>query len=452
MTLATPFGATMLSHEDNELLARIGPGTGTGDLMRQYWMPILISHELPHPDCAPLRVKVLGEALIAFRTSEGRVGLLGEHCPHRGASLYFARSENCYLQCVYHGWKFDADGNCLETPNEPPEGNLHTRVRAKSYPCLERNGIVWAYLGNSEAAPPLPNIEWNTVPEGNVHVTKRLQYCNWAQTLEGGIDSSHGSFLHGLQTQDAYTGNDRRGWLYVMGDKHPRFAVEDTDYGLAIGARRDAENDQHYWRITQFLMPFYTMIPPYGPKPVMHGHAFVPMDDEHTMVWTVTWHPTRTLTREDILPDTPQLQKLGGGLHVTDMLPKSSEAGGAWRPSAHKGNDYFMDRSANHGERFMSVPGVALQDAAVQESMGTIYDRRNENLGTADAGIVRFRRRLLQAARALREQNIPPAGAQTPDAYRVRPAAVLMARDTHSWVEGARDYLWIRPGVHMDAA
>jgi phthalate 4,5-dioxygenase oxygenase subunit len=442
----------MLSKEDNELLTRIGPGTATGDVMRQYWMPILISNELPHPDCDPIRVRLLGEALIAFRDSKGRVGLLGEHCPHRGASLFFGRAENCYLQCVYHGWKFDVNGKCLETPNEPPESNLQSRVRATSYPCVERSGVIWAYLGKEAMPPQLPDLEWTLMPESNLHISKRVQQCNWAQALEGAIDSSHTAILHGLRSDKLYDGTERQGWLYALEDTHPRFEVEDTDYGLAIGARRNAAESSHYWRITQFLMPFYTMIPPYGPKPVLHGHAFVPIDDENTLVWTITWHPTRAVTPQDVLPETEHIKHLGGGLHVTEFLPATSEPAGAWKPAANKSNDYFLDRGEQRNSRVMGVPCVALQDAAVQESMGPIYDRRNENLGLADAGIVRFRRRFLLAARLLREEGKASVGVHSPGAYRVRAAAVVLPRDIKSFVDGARDWMVIRPGVHMDAA
>src|ERR671929_426924 len=181
----------MLSQQDNELVCRVGPGTPMGELMRQYWVPAMLSSELPSPDASPVRVLLLGEKLIAFRDSNGQVGLLDNNCPHRGASLFFGRNEQCGLRCVYHGWKFDVAGHCVDMPNEPPESNFKDKVRAIAYRCVERNGVIWTYLGPLETPPPLPDLEWNLVPENQRYISKRYQECNWAQALEGGIDSSH---------------------------------------------------------------------------------------------------------------------------------------------------------------------------------------------------------------------------------------------------------------------
>lgn len=442
----------MLSHADNEMLSRIGPKTPMGAVMRQYWLPALLSSELADPDGAPVRVRLLGESLIAFRDSDGNVGLVGEHCSHRGASLYFARNENCSLQCIYHGWRFDKHGNCLETPNELPESNLRQRASITAYPCVERNGVIWTYMGGLKTLPALPDLEWNLTPSSQVHISKRVQESNWAQTLEGGIDSSHGSFLHALNEPSDYSGGHRRGWGYLLTDRHPRFEVEETDYGALLGVRRNAEEDSYYWRISQFLMPFYTMIPPYGPNPSIHGHAFVPMDDFNTLVWTITWHPNRPLTKSEA-GDGGAYEKLGGGVHLTpkDYLPATSAPAGAWYPKANKNNDYFIDRASEKTTRFSGVPGIAAQDSAVQESMGLISDRTKEHLGLADAGIVRVRRRYLQAARDLMENNSLPVGVKDGRVYQVRSAAVVLPRDTN-WVKAASDWLNIRPGIHLDAA
>lgn len=442
----------MLSHADNEMLTRIGSGTPMGAVIRKYWIPALTSDEVPEKGGDPVRVRLLGESLIAFRDSSGEVGLVGEHCSHRGASLYFARNQDCSLQCVYHGWRFDKNGKCLETPNELPESTLKHRASIAAYPCVERNGVIWTYMGGGTELPALPDIEWNLVPANHVHISKRVQECNWAQTLEGGIDSSHGSFLHALNEASDYSGGHRRGWGYLLKDRHPRFEVEDTSYGVLLGVRRNAEDDSYYWRITQFLMPFYTMIPPYGPNPSIHGHAFVPMDDHTTLVWTVTWHPNRPLTKAES-GDGGAYEKLGGGVHLTarDLLPKTNAPAGAWYPRANKSNDYMIDRSAQRTTRFSGVPGIAAQDAAVQESMGPIYDRANEHLGAADAGIARVRRRFLQAARELTEHGSKPVGVHDGSVYQVRSAAVVLPRDAN-WVAAASDWLNIKPGVHMDAA
>src|SRR5919197_1762015 len=240
----------MLSQADNELLTRVGPGTPMGNLLRQYWQPVLYSDEL-EPDGNPERVRLLGEDLIAFRDSDGRPGLLGDHCPHRGASLVFARNEACGLRCVYHGWKFDVAGRCVDMPNEPPESNFKDKIQHTAYPCVERGGLIWAYMGPKELQPPLPELEWTRVPLSHRHVSKRLQESNYLQAMEGGIESSHVSFLH------SWIDESKRGagWTilgqlakYLNSDRHPHFEVLETEYGLLIGARRNAEPDTYYWR------------------------------------------------------------------------------------------------------------------------------------------------------------------------------------------------------------
>src|SRR6516165_7831173 len=192
----------MLSREENEYLCRVGPGTPMGTLLRRFWMPALIATELPEPDCPPIRLRLLGEDLIAFRDTAGRVGLIQNHCPHRGASLFFGRNEEAGLRCVYHGWKFDTSGACVDMPNEPAESDFRTKVRAVAYPTQERGGIVWAYMGPRSVPPLLPDLEANMVSDSNVTVTS--QPANWMQILEGHIDTLHAGFLHygSLRSED----------------------------------------------------------------------------------------------------------------------------------------------------------------------------------------------------------------------------------------------------------
>jgi phenylpropionate dioxygenase-like ring-hydroxylating dioxygenase large terminal subunit len=179
----------MLSREDNELLTRTSAGTPMGTLMRRYWIPVVFSEQVAEPDCTPVRVQLLGEGLVAFRDSDGRIGLLDERCPHRTASLFFGRNEECGLRCVYHGWKFDVDGNCVDLPSEPPESNFREKIRTTAYPCVERGGLVWAYMGPPELQPEFPDLEWTQVPESHRYVTRHIQQCNWLQGLEGGFDT-----------------------------------------------------------------------------------------------------------------------------------------------------------------------------------------------------------------------------------------------------------------------
>jgi len=464
----------MLSREDNDLLCRVSPGTPMGDLMRQYWMPAMLSRELGEPDCPPKRIRLLGESLVAYRDTDGRVGLLADNCPHRGASMFFGRNEEAGLRCVYHGWKFDRTGACVDMPNEPPESNFKNKVRIGAYPCVERGGVIWAYMGPHATPPPLPELEWNLVPEGQRFISMRWQECNWGQAFEGGIDSSHSSFLHSPLVAHRSRAEDydkapelaggpmasygvrgdspgTRGMIYKARDKHPRFEVVDTDYGVLIGARRDAEPDTYYWRITQFLLPFYTMIPSYGESPVIGGHAWVPIDDEHTMTWSISWHPTRPLTDRElfVLQDYPR-----SGIHPGvpgGLLPATSEPYGAWRPKDNKSNDYGRDMELERTKLFSGIPNLAIQDSAMQETMGAIYDRTKEHLGSSDTGIIQTRRRLINAAKALRDGGITPPGAENPGAYRVRSAGVVLPRSA-AWVQAAGEFLQATPGVHHASA
>jgi phthalate 4,5-dioxygenase len=211
----------MLRKEQNDLVTQTGPGTPMGALFRCYWTPVLLASELPENDCPPVRVKVLSERLVAFRDSRGRYGLIDEFCPHRGASLWFGRNEECGLRCPYHGWKFDVTGQCVEVPSEPAESGFAKRIKLKSYPLVERGGVLWAYLGPAERQPVLPEWEFALVPDAQRFVSKRIQECNWLQAMEGGIDSSHVSFLHrgNINSDPLFKG--ARGNQYNLTDARP---------------------------------------------------------------------------------------------------------------------------------------------------------------------------------------------------------------------------------------
>ncbi len=186
----------MLTREHNEYLVRTGPGTPMGELFRRYWIPAAMSAELPENDCPPVRVKLLGEKLLAFRDSQGRLGLIDEFCAHRGVSLWFGRNEEGGLRCPYLGWKYDHTGQCVDLPSEPRASGLCQKIKLKSYPCVEKGGVIWAYMGPAGTQPPLPDFEWLNVPASHLYISKRWQESNYLQALEGGIDSSHVSFLH----------------------------------------------------------------------------------------------------------------------------------------------------------------------------------------------------------------------------------------------------------------
>jgi phthalate 4,5-dioxygenase len=323
----------MLRKEQNELVTQTGPGTPMGRLFRSYWIPALLAEELPENNCPPVRVKLLSERLVAFRDSSGKLGLIDEFCPHRGASLWFGRNEENGLRCPYHGWKFDVTGQCVDVPSEPSENGFCEKIKLTGYPLVERGGILWTYMGDPAKRPPLPEFEVLTVPANHRFVSKRFQECNWLQALEGGIDSSHVSFLHrdGLNADPLFKG--AKGNEYNLKDTMPVFEVVESAGGLYIGARRNAEDNKYYWRITQWVMPSFTMIAPRGQHSV-HGHWWIPIDDENCWAWSFDYHPVRPLSADEVAH-----MKDGRGIHVK-YVP------GTYRPLANKDNDYLMDRAA----------------------------------------------------------------------------------------------------------
>ena len=423
----------MLKKEINDLLTQTGPGAPMGAMFRQYWLPVLLAEELPENDCPPVRVKILSERLIAFRDSDGRYGLMDEFCAHRGVSLWFGRNEECGLRCAYHGWKYDVTGQCVEVPSEPPESNFAKNVKLRSYPVVRVGDILWTYMGDPAKQPPQPEFEFVQVPPEQTYTSKRWQECNWLQALEGGIDSSHVSFLHSgaLHSDPLFKGT--RGNKYNLSDYRPYFEVADTDGGLFIGARRNAEEGHYYWRITPWVMPAFTIVPPRGDHPV-HGHFWVPIDDENCWVYTFDYHPTRPLTTDEL-----NNMKAGFGVH-SENIP------GTYRPMANKDNDYLVDREAQkRRESYSGVKGIALQDASLQESMGPIVDRSKERLVPTDTGIVKARQKLRRAALALRDEGVTPPGVD-PAHHRIRSVAIVLPKD-ESFSEACREVAVARPGT-----
>ena len=422
----------MLRREQNDLVTQTGPGTPMGRLFRSYWTPVLLAEELPHNDCPPVRVKVLSESLIAFRDSEGRYGLLDEFCPHRRVSMWFGRNEQNGLRCSYHGWKFDVDGRCMDIPSEAEGSSVVSRVKMKSYPLVLRGGVLWTYMGPADKQPPLPEWEFATVPNDQRFVSKRIQECNWLQAMEGGIDSSHVSFLHqgNINSDPLFKG--AKGNQYNLNDSRPVFEVVESAGGLYIGARRNAENGNYYWRITQFVLPSFTMIAPRGGHTV-HGHFWIPMDDNNNMAWSYDYHPTRKLTPLEL-----QSMRDGKGVH-SKLVP------GTFIPAANKSNDYLMDRGAQmRGETYSGVDGIAIQDGSLQESMGGIVDRTLENLVATDKGIVMARHRLMQAAQDLAEKGTTPPGVDVAH-QRVRSASLILPPD-QPYKDAASEALTAREG------
>jgi len=422
----------MLGPADNEYLCRIGPGTPMGNLMREYWMPALRSDELSSPDCPPVRIKLLGEELIGYRTTSGAVGLMQNSCPHRGASMFFGRNEEEGLRCVYHGWKFDVTGACVDMPSEPAESNFRTKVKARAYATRERGGIIWAYMGPRETPPPLPDIEANMLSEGPHQVSVLFRDCNWMQGLEGEMDTVHAAFLH--YGSEDYTNFDQGSFgYYHYRQRDAKFHTVETDYGTANGAYRPAEDDTYYWRITQILFPFYHMIPGGRIGEVIRIGAYVPMDDYHHLQWEIG-----TFRADGTSGDARAMSRGNPGMDAP-LGSRRIPNGTGWlerhRSDQNMDNDFLIDREAQaQNKSFTGIAGIRIQDCAVTESMGKINDRTIEHLGTTDQFIIRTRRKLIAMAKALEESGVTPIGVDNPAGYRQRSGEMIIPRSKDWWV------------------
>jgi phthalate 4,5-dioxygenase oxygenase subunit len=405
----------MLSREDNARLTKVGPGTPMGTTMRRYWIPALLSWELPEPDCPPVRVKLLGEDLIAFRDTRGKLGLLDEYCPHRRVSLFFGRNEDCGLRCVYHGWKFDTTGQCVDMMNEPEELSFAHKIRTTAYPMVELGGVIWTYMGPSALQPPLPRFAWTEMPATQRHVSKVIQETNWLQGLEGGIDTSHAPILHRVIAP----GSNRPGFKpanpFVRG-KAPRLVVDLTDYGYQYAGIRPLDEADVYIRTYHFILPFHQIRPSRtdGDAPAVAGHIWVPMDDETTMVFNWEYSAAgEPLSDEDRLE-----RRLGNGPADVDQT--------TFRSRRNRLNNYLLDRHVQKTETFTGIDGINAQDRAIQESMGPVVDRSREHLGPADKAVIHARRLLLQAVTTV-EQGGTPRGIN-PTYYGLRASEGVLSR------------------------
>ena len=411
----------MLSQADNDLLCRVGPGTLMGNLFREYWLPALQSGELPDPDCPPVRIKLLGEELIAFRDTTGAVGLVDNNCPHRRASLFFGRNEESGIRCVYHGWKFDVSGNCVDMPSEPAESNFKDKVKIKSYRCHERNGVIWAYMGPRAVPPPLPELEGNMYPNHYISVLYRKN--NWMQGIEGEIDTLHAAFLHAghARPENLPPGSFP---YYMSKSRAGKFSVRETDCGTSYGMYRPAEADSYYWRTGHLLFPCFAMppVPTLGVE--SRFLAYVPMDDENTLEWSIGPGANEGLGAGFMVGR--EYLNNGTGWYDRYVIEQTLE------------NDFQIDRDAQRTMKSWSgIAGVRQQDMAMTEGMGPILDRTNEHLGTTDQMIIRTRRRLLAAARALAEDGAPPPGVDNPASYHKRSGQIVLPR-TADWWEDTR--------------
>jgi len=416
----------MLTPNDNEVLTRVGPGTMMGNLLRHYWQPALLSSEVAEPDSPPMRVRIMGEDLIAFRDTRGDVGLLANACPHRGASMFFGRNEEAGLRCVYHGWKFDTSGTCVDMPSEPAESNFKTKVRTTAYPVIESGGLVWTYMGPRETMPAFRPVVSDELPREQWKAMKVKGLCNWVQSLEGNIDAAHTSWLHRRLEFETYQPDetDKPGypslnmtfliWAY---DGAPVLETHETPYGFRYAGLRNTPGGHTHARVTDFIMPTLTYIPaaPVGGNDCI---VVVPIDDTTHWRYHVSTKPAVRMT--------------DGTLQVIPGNRPGGEMQRTWWPD----NDYTIDRDDQKVNNYTGISGGAIpQDQAVTESMGGIYDRTMEHLGTSDKAIILMRRKLIEAAKALAAEGAEPPARDNSMSFNDFRASEKILEPSENWWE-----------------
>ena len=386
----------MLTHEENDLLCRVEGDAPMGQLMRRHWIPVCLSEEVAEPDGRPVRLRILGDELVAFRDTDGKLGLLDGYCPHRRALLALGRNEDCGLRCLYHGWKFDVNGNAMELASEPPESTLKEKVKHKAYPTREAGGFVWAYLGPAAEMPEFDAPPFAADPSAQVSILRIKIPCNWAQIQEGQIDSAHSSSLHHSDMKPARVGGaeaDDKSWYRPSTDKSPKLQIERTPYGFHYAAiRRPIKNaaSHDYIRVTEFIAPFVSLIPPNNLYKV--ASVIVPADDETSWFHFIAWGDPSSCIK------TAEWRRFCAAEPGVDLNPD-------WSPVRCLENNFLQDRQAMKDGNMTGIRGIPNQDIAMWVGMGPIVDRSNDILGASDLAIVEFRRLMLDAAKRMRDEG-----------------------------------------------
>lgn len=383
----------MLTSEENDLLCCITGAAPMGKLMRQHWTPVCLIEEVAEKDGTPLLVEALGQRYVAFRDTNGKVGLLDELCPHRSASLVFGRNENYGLRCLYHGWKFDVDGKCVAMSSEPEGSSLHEKVRHRAYKVVEWGGFVWAWLGEKEDVYPFQPPAFAPTEDTKVSILKIRIPANWAQITEGQIDSAHSSSLHSSDMVPARVEGaaaDDKSWYRPSTDKSPRLQAQTTSYGFHYAAIRKPIKKaatHNYLRITEYIAPYTSLIPPNSSYNV--ASVIVPIDNETSHFHFIAWGGKEC-------PSTEEWRKFN---HVR----KGIELDDRWVSERQLHNNFLQDRLAMKLGDFTGVKGIPNQDTVMWVSMGAIVDRTKDTLGASDLAIVEFRRLMVNAAREVAE-------------------------------------------------
>lgn len=419
--------------EQNDILTHVGRGTPMGELMREFWIPACLPEELV-VDAPPTRLLLLGEKLIAFRDSGGRVGIMDHRCPHRCASMFFGRNEENGIRCAYHGWKFDVTGQCVDMPNIPADQQFKAKVKARAYRTAEHGGLVWTYMGDRAVPPPLPDLEVFSLPPEQRLITVHQRDCNWLQSLEGDIDTSHFGFLHvGAVNADDVAADSMYRWGLL--DRAPRYHVRETDWGTMYAAYRPAAPGQTFYRFAHFVFPCFAMVPDGEFDNMIQTTLSVPLDDTHTMTYVLGW-----TKRKQALRTLKDGTWIAGAAVNRVYLPRTTDWLGRWRLTSNKENDYLIDREEqSSGRSYTGIQGIGQQDQAMVESMGGdvegIVDRSFEHLAVSDRMITTTRRRLLAAARAHATDRTLPAICNSPELMRTARGGSFVAPEDLDWMD-----------------
>lgn len=431
----------MLTKEENELLCRVEGDAPMGQLMRRHWTPVCLIEEVSEPDGAPVKAQVFGENLVVFRDSDGRVGVLDEACPHRRASLVFGRNEEGGLRCLYHGWKMDADGNVLEMASEPAASGMVDKVKHRAWPAREWAGMVWGWFGPADQVPEFSPPPWAPTADVRVSIAKVLLPCNWAQILEGAIDSAHSSSLHSSDMVPARVDSAKatdKAWLRPSTDKAPRMQVQRTSYGFRYAAlRRPIQNAaaNDYVRSTVFVAPATALIPPNNLYNV--ANVNVPMDDTNTAFYFIAWgHPSQT-------PETESWRRFLRQTVGIDLDPD-------YRPLRTIQNRFWQDRQAMKAGNFTGISGFPNQDVAMWLTMGPIADRSHDRLGASDLAVVEFRRQMLDAVRAFADGGPAIGTGDQAVAPEVCSFQAIVPKTT-DWRSYEARHVWTEPSASTPA-
>jgi phthalate 4,5-dioxygenase oxygenase subunit len=412
----------MLTKEENELITLTGAGTPMGELFRRFWLPVMLAEEVPAPDCVPVRLRVMNEDLIAFKDTTGRVGIVDAYCPHRGSPMFFGRNEENGLRCVYHGWKFDTTGQCVEMPNAPEGVTFKDKVKIPAYPAVEKGGFIWCYMGPRELQPPLPQWEFMDIPESYRENWKIVTDCNWLQSMEGQNDPSHGIFLHSFVDPNS---NPSLNIGIANNQAFQRLRlpelVEDTEYGVRWATVWDGDDGEKQVQIGHWVLPIFDPArgrnqgPQGGRMNLGYSRMRVPIDDETSMVLRVRWDPEKPLP--------PQFREAHNAWLIPEKIP------GTYRPKANKSNDYKIDRVLQKNYTFTGINNFPLQDICViEDQRGPIMDRTKEILNSADEINIHIRRQLIKAARELM-QGKEPLAPHKPELFLVQSGSFNMPKD-----------------------